>query len=156
MRRPSPWWIAPTLVVAAAIGGGDRPDAATTDEAAVRALLDRQAADWNRKDLDAFCDGYWRSPKVVFLSGGDRSDGWDAMRDRYRRNYQAEGKEMGTLAFTDVEVEPLAPGVALARGRWGLIKADGSRPAGLFTLVLRRLPEGWRIVHDHTSIAAAK
>ncbi len=76
------------------------------------------------------------------------------MRDRYRKNYQAEGKAMGTLAFADVEVEPLAPDVALARGRWSLVKPDGSRPHGLFTLILRRLPGGWKIVHDHTSIGA--
>jgi ketosteroid isomerase-like protein len=29
---------------------------------------------------------------------------------------------------------------------------DGSRPNGLFTLILRRLPAGWKIVHDHTSV----
>ncbi len=122
--------------------------------AEVRALLDRQVADWNRKDLDGFLAGYWDSPDVVFQSGAERSRGFAAMRDRYRKNYQAEGKEMGTLAFTDVEVEPLAPDVALARGRWSLVKSDGSRPHGLFTLVVKRLPGGWKIVHDHTSIGA--
>jgi ketosteroid isomerase-like protein len=120
----------------------------------VRSLLDRQVADWNRKDLDAFLAGYWDSPDVVFQSGADRSRGFAAMRDRYRKSYQAEGKEMGTLAFTDLEFEPLAPDVILARGRWSLVKADGSRPHGLFTLIVRRLPEGWKIVHDHTSIGA--
>ena len=118
----------------------------------VRALLDRQVADWNRKDLDGFLDGYWDSPEVVFQSGGERSRGFAAMRDRYRKNYRAEGKEMGTLAFSDVEIEALGPDVALARGRWSLVKSDGSRPHGLFTLILRRLPGGWKIVHDHTSI----
>lgn len=123
-------------------------------DAEVRALLDRQVADWNRKDLDGFLTGYWDSPDVVFQSGADRSRGFAAMRDRYRRNYQAEGKAMGTLAFTDIEVEPLALGIALARGRWALTKPDGSHPHGLFTLILRRLPGGWKIVHDHTSIGA--
>jgi uncharacterized protein YbdZ (MbtH family) len=31
--------------------------------------------------------------------------------------------------------------------------SDGKTPHGLFTLIVRRLPEGWRIVHDHTSAA---
>jgi ketosteroid isomerase-like protein len=117
----------------------------------IRTLLDRQVADWNRKDLDGFLAGYWDSPKVVFLSGGERSEGFAAMRDRYRKNYQAEGKEMGTLKFSGIEVERLGSDSAFARGRWELTKSDGSHPGGLFTLILKKLPEGWRIVHDHTS-----
>src|SRR5947209_8003766 len=87
--------------------GGDVPE--------IRALLDRQVADWNHKDLDGFLNGYWNSPKVVFLSGGDRSEGFAAMRERYRRNYQAEGKEMGTLKFSGVEIERLGSDSAFAR-----------------------------------------
>lgn len=120
--------------------------------AEVRALLDRQVVDWNRKDLDGFLSGYWDSPDVVFQSGAERTRGFAAMRDRYRRNYQAEGKAMGTLTFSDVEVELLGPDSAMARGRWALVKPDGARPHGLFTLILRRFPGGWKIVHDHTSI----
>ncbi len=126
-------------------------DPATQD---VRALLDRQVADWNRKDLDAFCEGYWKSPKLIFQSSGDKSVGWEAMRDRYRKRYQGEGREMGTLAFLEVEIEPLGPSSAFARGRWQLSLSDGKKVGGLFTLVLRKLPEGWRIIHDHTSSEA--
>jgi beta-aspartyl-peptidase (threonine type) len=73
------------------------------------------------------------------------------MRDRYRKRYQAEGRAMGSLEFSGVEVIVLAPDAALARGRWRLTMPDGQKPGGLFTLLLRKLPEGWRIVHDHTS-----
>ena len=141
------------LIPVVLAGCGVEPPA-TPDLAGVKTLLDRQAIDWNARDLDGFLAGYWNSPGVVFQSGGDRSDGWEAMRDRYRRNYQAEGKEMGTLAFSGVEVVGLGHDSAMARGRWALAKSDGSRPEGLFTLILRRFPDGWRIVHDHTSIAA--
>jgi beta-aspartyl-peptidase (threonine type) len=61
---------------------------------------------------------------------------------------------MGNLEFRDVEVDVLAPDAAFARGRWELTMADGKKPGGLFTLILRKFPEGWRIVHDHTSIAS--
>src|SRR4051812_7355811 len=47
----------------------------------VQALLDRQVSDWNKKDLDAFCQGYWNSADLVFLSGGEKTRGWTAMRD---------------------------------------------------------------------------
>jgi beta-aspartyl-peptidase (threonine type) len=118
---------------------------------AVRAVLDRQVADWNRGDLDGFLAGYWNSPKVVFQSGGQRYDGWAAMRERYRRRYQAEGRAMGRLAFSGLDIEPLGPEAVLARGRWQLTMPDGTTPGGLFTVIFRKLPEGWKIVHDHTS-----
>ncbi len=80
---------------------------------AVRDVLERQVADWNKGDLDAFLDGYWNSPKVVFQSGGNRFDGWEALRQRYRRRYQDEGRAMGQLEFSGLEIEPLA-----RRQRW--------------------------------------
>jgi beta-aspartyl-peptidase (threonine type) len=132
------------------------PDATEDPGAAIRALLDRQQADWNRGELDAFLSGYWNSPEVVFQSGGDQNRGFAAVRDRYHRRYKAEGRSMGTLAFSSVEVELLGTEAALARGRWRLILPDGQTTGGLFTLVLRKLPEGWRIVHDHTSSETPK
>ncbi|MGP0070106.1 MAG: YybH family protein [Isosphaeraceae bacterium] len=98
-------------------------------ERAVRAVLDRQVVDWNKGDLDGFLGGYWNSPKVVFQSGGQRYDGWEAMRDRYRRRYQAEGRAMGRLEFTGLDIESLGPEAVLARGRWRLTMPDGTSPA---------------------------
>jgi ketosteroid isomerase-like protein len=131
---------------------GDESDAAVRD---VRAVLNQQAADWNKGDLDGFLTGYWNSPKVVFMSGGQRFDGYEAMRDRYRRRYKAEGKAMGQLAFSELDVEPLGPESVLARGRFRLTMPDGAKPTGLFTLIVRKFPNGWKIVHDHTSADSA-
>jgi uncharacterized protein (TIGR02246 family) len=137
------------LVVLALVPGLARAE--EPEAAAVRGLLAMQVEAWNRKDLDAFLVGYWNSPDVVFQSGADRSDGFEALRARYRKRYQDEGRAMGQLAFTGVEVVVLGSDAALARGRWQLAMPDGQRPGGLFTLILRKRPEGWRIVHDHTS-----
>jgi beta-aspartyl-peptidase (threonine type) len=150
MRRPIAALIVIDLLMTCAASADDRQ--AIT---AVRAVLDRQVADWNRGDLDSFLGGYWRSPKVVFQSGGDRCDGWDAMRDRFLSRYKGTKLAMGRLAFDDVEIEVLGPETAFARGRWGLTTAEAGHPHGLFTVILRKLPEGWRIVHDHTSVDAA-
>ncbi|HWE35681.1 MAG TPA: nuclear transport factor 2 family protein [Isosphaeraceae bacterium] len=150
--RPKPWGIALVLVAAGLVAG--RGLAKEDEKGAIRAVLDKQVADWNKGDLDAFLDGYWKSPKVVFQSGGDRFEGWEAMRDRYHKSYKAEGRAMGKLAFRDLEIEPLGPDAAFARARWELTLPDGSRPGGLFTLILRKFPEGWKIVHDHTSARA--
>jgi ketosteroid isomerase-like protein len=59
---------------------------------------------------------------------------------------------MGHLAFTKLEVVPLADDVSLARGRWDLDFASEKDVGGLFSLVFRRTDHGWRIVHDHTSV----
>ena len=135
--------------VAGAAAAGPGPEESA--ERAIRAVLDRQVEDWNRGDLDAFCAAYWQSPRLVFQAGGERHDGWEAMRARYRKKYQSEGRVMGRLTFSGLEIEPLGDDAAFARGRWRLELPDGTRPGGLFTLILRRLPQGWRIVHDHTS-----
>ena len=120
--------------------------------AGIEVVLDRQERDWNAGDLDGFLRGYWDSPKVVFQSGGDRNVGFESMRERYRKRYKAEGKAMGRVSFTEVEIEPLGSDSAFVRGRWGLVMPDGEKPGGLFTLIFRNLPgQGWKIVHDHTS-----
>jgi uncharacterized protein (TIGR02246 family) len=121
--------------------------------AAVRALLDAQVEAWNRGDLEGFMAGYWRSPELVFCSGATLTKGWDATLERYRKRYQAEGREMGRLGFDTIEVLPLGPDGAAARGAFRLHMSDGKEPHGLFTLVLRRIDGAWRIVHDHTSTA---
>ena len=123
------------------------------DAAAVRRLLAAQVAAWNRGDLEGFMQGYWESDSLTFYSGGKVSRGWQATLDGYRKRYQSEGREMGTLVFDLHDVTLPARGQALVRGGWSLKLKDGE-PRGLFTLWLRWFPDaGWRVVHDHTSAA---
>jgi len=119
--------------------------------AEIRAALDAQVAAWNAGKLEEFMDGYWRSPDLTFFSGGRKLSGWDATIERYRKTYQAEGKEMGKLVFFDLDIQQLGPNAAVARGRWELTMSDGKKPGGLYTLIFRRFKQGWKIVHDHTS-----
>lgn len=122
-------------------------------EAIEKLLFDQQQA-WNRGDLEGFMAGYWKSPELAFRSGGTVTRGWQETLDRYRRAYQAEGRSMGRLSFTDVEPDLLGPDRAMVTGRWELSQLPaGATPHGLFTLILARFPEGWRIVRDHTSSA---
>ena len=57
---------------------------------------------------------------------------------------------MGTLSFSDLQIEPLGADSAFVRGKFQLQMPDGKQPHGVFTLIFRKLPEGWRIIHDHT------
>jgi uncharacterized protein (TIGR02246 family) len=125
------------------------PNAAVEIQSVLRAQQDA----WNRGDIDGFMNGYARSASTVFVSDDEVRRGWETVRERYRQKYSDRTK-MGTLAFSDIEVTVLSPDAAVVLGRWELKRAT-DEPHGRFTLILKRLPEGWRIVHDHTSAAPA-
>ena len=99
-------------------------------------------------------NGYARSASTVFVSQDEVSHGWETVRDRYRVKYSDRTK-MGTLSFSEIEVTVLSPDAAVVLGRWRLKRAN-DEPHGRFTLIFKRLPEGWRIVHDHTSAAPSQ
>ena len=73
--------------------------------------------------------------------------------DRYLATYSSPGHEMGKLEFSGLRVQVLGQEAAFVRGSWKLTMSNGTTPHGLFTLVFRKFPEGWKIVHDHTSAA---
>jgi ketosteroid isomerase-like protein len=142
-------------------------NSAGAEKSAIRTLLAKQVDAWNRGDLEGFMAGYWKSPELSFISGTTETRGWAPTLERYRKKYQGEGKEMGKLDFFDLRVEILGPEAALVCGHWHLqMKTtpagaksapsggpgkNGQERGGLFTLILRKFPEGWRIIHDHTS-----
>ncbi|MGB8769519.1 MAG: nuclear transport factor 2 family protein [Candidatus Korobacteraceae bacterium] len=119
-------------------------------DVAIRAVLQSQVEAWNHHDLDLFMNGYWHSPDLTFFSGTTETNGWEPTLERYRRSYQSEGHAMGTLSFSDLQVQSLGLESAFVRGKFQLIMPDGKQPHGVFTLVFRKFPEGWRIIHDHT------
>ncbi len=117
----------------------------------IRLVLEKQVAAWNAGKLEEFMTGYWRSPDLTFFSGARTLKGWDATLDRYRKTYQADGREMGKLTFSELDIQTLGERNAVVRGRFELLLRDGSKPTGLFTLVFRKFDDGWKIIHDHTS-----
>jgi len=116
---------------------------------AMRAVLNTQQAAWNRGDIPAFLEGYWNSPELTFSGGDGIVRGYSGLLERYRKSYP-DRAAMGELDFSGLEIRILAPDVALVLGHWHLKRADGD-VGGVFTLVFRRFPAGWRIIHDHTS-----
>ena len=137
------------LVMSAACAATQTPGSDAIAD--VRAVWTAQVEAWNRGDLDAFMAGYWKSSDLVFFSNGTETRGWQETLDRYRARYQAEGKQMGTLDFPQLDFEMLGTDTALARGRWRLKMPDGKELTGMTSVIFRKLPEGWRIVHDHSS-----
>jgi beta-aspartyl-peptidase (threonine type) len=118
----------------------------------IEAVLHAQQDAWNRGDIDAFMNGYWRSDQTAFVSGDEVTRGWQKVLDRYKKKYSDRAK-MGTLTFSNLEINPISDESVIALGRWKLKRANDD-PHGRFTLILRKFPDGWKIVHDHTSAAA--
>ena len=117
----------------------------------IKHMLMSQVEAWNRGDLEGFMQGYWNSPDLTFLSGTTITKGWAPTLARYKQRYQGEGREMGKLEFQDLDIDLLSRRSAVVTGKWQLTMKTGQTPHGLFTLELKRMPKGWRIVHDHTS-----
>ena len=111
-------------------------------------ILDVQKAAWNRQDIVGFMAYYWKSDRLTYQSGADRFRGWDSLLGRYKKSYS--GASWGELDFTDLEVNVLCADSACGIGRWRVALKDGAKQ-GVFTIVFRRFPEGWRIIHDHSS-----
>jgi uncharacterized protein (TIGR02246 family) len=124
------------------------------DRDAISAVLSAQQTAWNRGDVDAFLVGYWRSPELTFSGSSGVARGWDGVRTRYKKNYPDKAA-MGQLDFSELEFRFWGPDAALVLGKWHL-QREKDELRGVFTLVWQRFPDGWKIIHDHTSAAAAK
>jgi beta-aspartyl-peptidase (threonine type) len=144
--------ILPLIVICTVLAAAK--ESAELARSAVQEVLQHQQDAWNRHDLDGFMAGYWNSPGLTFFSGAKETSGWQATLERYRKTYQSEGREMGKLGFSGLRIELLGKDAAFVRGAFHLTMPDGKTPHGLFTLIFRRFPDGWKIVHDHTAAAA--
>jgi uncharacterized protein (TIGR02246 family) len=118
----------------------------------LRALMKSSEEAWNRGDLEAFASYYEDSPETTFVGREVVRGGVRAILERYRRAYPTR-EAMGTLEFSNVEVRILAPDIALVTGEYHLQRsaAGGGNAAGRYTLIWRKTPAGWKIIHDHTS-----
>ncbi len=125
--------------------------AAVAQGADPRAVLDAQTAAWNRGDLVTFVETYEDSPAITFL-GKALSRGRAEVLARYKRNYDTPEK-MGKLRFEVLEQRSLGTDHAMVLGRFHLTRtaAGGGDASGHFTLILRKGPKGWKIIHDHTT-----
>ncbi len=115
----------------------------------IRKVMNAQVTAWNQGDIDGFMKGYWNSPDLVFVSGVNITRGWQPTIERYKKNYDSRAK-MGTLTFSDLEVDVLSKDSATVLGSWA-IASEKNNPKGKFTLIFRKFKDGWKIIHDHTS-----
>ena len=117
----------------------------------IAALLQRSASDWNRGDLTGFMSDYAQDSLTSYMANGHVQYGWQALYDRYQKNYFAPGKSRDSLSFDELHVRVLTPDFAYATARFKLTRGDSVVASGPFTLVLQKQGDRWRILHDQTS-----
>ena len=132
-------------------GARASPTRPGADRGAIAAVLEAQVAAWNRGDLAGYMDGYARSDALVFTSGGTIRRGWKTAFDHYQAKYATDPAAMGKLAFEILSIDAIGGDGAVVLGSWVLTNSP-SDGRGVFSVMLERRPEGWRIVHDHTSL----
>jgi len=142
------------VVLAALAACSTPPTFTVADRAAIHAVLAAQEDAWNRGDLDGFMAGYAHTPDLVFTSGGRIRRGWQETHDKYRARYGSDRSTMGHLAFEILDLQPVGADGAVVLCRWRLT-ATPEAGGGVFTLVLARGSDGWRVIHDHTSVDPA-
>ena len=128
------------------------------DEAAIRAAITAQSDAWNRADISGFMQAYEDSPDTTFMGQSTLRKGTQTIRQRYELNYTSPAL-MGKLTFKDVEVHllPSACGkteFAVVTGKFHLdraVRSEGQKDDGIFSLVWRKGPKGWKIIFDHTT-----
>ncbi len=147
---------ASTLLALALLGAcskaQERSDAVAADElhAVVDNLLTDSEEKWNGGDLDGFMAWYQRGPETSFMGSDGPFYGWEQIRDRYAPRF-GPGASRDSLRFENLETRPIAPWLGLATARYVLFQEDSVTATGIFTLVVKRTPDGWRIIHDHSS-----
>jgi ketosteroid isomerase-like protein len=116
----------------------------------VKVVLAQEKA-WNDGDIEGYVKGYKNSPDTLFI-GHQVSKGYAQIMEDYKRNYSSRAS-MGQLTFSELEVHPLSDTFAACIGKYHLerSKKDGGPADGLFSLVLQKTDDGWKIVLDHTT-----
>lgn len=137
------------LILFPALLAAAQPPAAPAPASAIRTEMTAEAAAWNRGDIDGFMRAYWRSPATQFIGASGITEGWTTVREHYLKTYP-DRAAMGHLTFSGLQVTLLCRDAAYVVGRFRLDRAQ-DHPEGVFTLLFRHFPEGWRIVSDHTT-----
>lgn len=119
------------------------------DEAAVRALLEKQRLAWNAGDIPSFMEGYLQSDSLMFIGKSGVTYGWENTLNNYKKGYP-DTAAMGKLNFTILEVKRLSDTYFFVVGKWHLTRSIGDA-GGHFTLLFRKIKTKWVIVADHSS-----
>lgn len=121
----------------------------SNDKQAILNVLEKQRGDWNKGDVEAYMEGYWKSDSLLFVGKNGPTYGWQKTLENYKKGYP-DRAAMGFLTFGIKNVELIAKDQAFVIGSWHL-KREKDEPKGYFTLLLRKMNGIWKVVVDHSS-----
>ncbi|HEX7184934.1 MAG TPA: nuclear transport factor 2 family protein [Thermoanaerobaculia bacterium] len=121
----------------------------SADEAQIRAAAKASAEAWNRGDLKGHLSIYVED--VTFMTSNGPRPGIAPLEESFSKKYFKDGRPKQTLSFEQIAVRPLGSDAALATGRFVLSGGGEPEQSGWFSLVWIRTPQGWKVVHDHSS-----
>jgi ketosteroid isomerase-like protein len=119
------------------------------DEQTIRSILADQTMQWNKGNIEAFMNGYWKSDSLLFVGKTGARYGYKTTLDNYKKNYP-DTATMGKLSFNILKVQPLSPDCYFVLGKWALTRTIGN-VSGHYTIIFRRINKKWVIVVDHSS-----
>ncbi len=128
---------------------GNLAKAQTSDELAVRTILEQQTIAWNQGNLEDFMTGYWKSDSLMFVGKSGLTYGWQATLDNYKKGYP-DTAAMGKLTFDLLQVKRLSVLYFFVVGKWHLTRSIGD-VGGTFTLLFKKVKNKWVIIADHSS-----
>jgi hypothetical protein len=119
------------------------------DMATIDSLMSAQQAAWNKSDIPAFMEFYWKSDSLKFTGRRGITYGWNATLSNYQKSYSTP-EEMGKLEFSNLEHESINRKNAIVIGKWTLYRVADTL-GGYYTLHWKKIGAQWFIVSDHTS-----
>lgn len=142
------------LVAACASLGQGQETRATSEKAAIRAVIAEMEAAWNRGDFAGYMRGF-KNPDVVFVSRGEFQKDWQGTLDHYIRDYGGAPERRGQLRFWDIRIEMLAPDAAQLISRYKLDRPHNPQD-GINTRLMRKVGGRWVIALNHVSSKEAR
>ncbi|AFK04358.1 hypothetical protein Emtol_3229 [Emticicia oligotrophica DSM 17448] len=134
------------LLLSAQVSFGQAPN----ERQEVLKVLARQNDNWNKGNIEAFMEDYWKSDSLMFIGSKGVVYGWKATLDRYHKSYP-DRATMGTLKFDIQKTDFHSKTTCWVLGKWHLTRPEKGDIGGYFTLILKKINGKWLIVSDHTS-----
>lgn len=125
------------------------PDQIEKDSEAIKTLLHKQAEDWTNASIEAFMNGYEKTPNLLFVGKNGITKGWQQTLERYKSNYPSKD-HTGQLSFDILEIQPINSESYILVGEFHLKRNVGNAD-GIFTLVFKKVNNEWKVISDHTT-----
>jgi len=115
----------------------------------IKMVMKFQESNWNRGNIPAYMEGYWKSDSLLFVGGKGPTYGWNQTLTNYLKSYPTNEK-MGQLTFNLIKIDVISPQDAFVVGQWTLHRKSDTL-GGYFSLLWKKIDKEWKIIADHSS-----